>query len=127
MLNDIIANLFITYANRIAESIQYTNWSDEFAREEVRSTTNNFLSALRKEVDFDHLSREDVINLGFRIWDTDDSSKELYLIPMYLLPIIPAGTEVVCITGERIIYDGKNMDNDNRFGYLAYGIEFDKE
>lgn len=45
------------------------------------------------------------------------------LIPLYLLPILPEGTKLYSIFGEEIIYDGNNINNDTRFGCLAYGIK----
>lgn len=36
---------------------------------------------------------------------------------------IPNGTELVCFTGERKIKGRDHIDDDTRFGYLAWGIE----
>ena len=44
------------------------------------------------------------------------------MIPLWLLPIIPVGTELTSISGETIIYNGTNIDKDIRFGCLAWGI-----
>lgn len=46
----------------------------------------------------------------------------MYLIPIWLLPVLPVGTKLTCINGAEIVYDGKNIDNDVRFGCLAYGV-----
>ena len=53
-------------------------------------------------------------------WDED--MPDLWLFPLYLLPILPIGTKLTTIGGEEIIYDGSNVDNDHRFGCIAYGI-----
>ena len=115
-----IINCLTWYANRVLETVQYTNWSDEFCRNEVRSTTMNFLSELRKHIDFSKLTREEAIELRFGRWDEES---DLYLIPLYLLPIVPVGTELTCINGKSIIYDGTNVDDDIRFGCIAWGIK----
>ena len=47
----------------------------------------------------------------------------IYLIPLYLFPIIPIGLKVYCISGDEIVNDGTNLDNDIRFGCIAYGIK----
>ena len=43
-------------------------------------------------------------------------------IPLWLFPLLPIGTEVISIFGDKIIYDGKNVNNDIRMGCIAYGI-----
>lgn len=118
-----IINCFTWYANQVAETVQYTNWSDEFCRKEISLATKNFLDELRNYIDFSNLTREEAFALRFGKWD-DES--DLYLIPLYLLPIIPIGTELTCINGGKIIYDGKNVDNDVRFGCIAYGFNISK-
>ena len=114
-----IINCLTWYANHVAETVQYTNLSDGFCRREIRTATMIFLSELRKHIDFSKLTREEVITLGFG--KLDDKS-DIYFIPLYLLPIIPVGTELTCINGKTITYDGTNVDDDIRFGYIAWGI-----
>lgn len=114
-----IMNCLTWYANRVAETVQYTNWPDDFCRKEVNEATAMFVEALKKYIDLSKLTREEAVELRFGKW-TDNS--DLYLIPLYLLPIIPIGTELTSIFGERVIYDGHNIDPDIRFGCLAYGI-----
>lgn len=118
MKNEIM-NCFALYASRISETVQYTNWSDEFCRDEVKKSTMDFLSAIRKYIDFSNITKEDAIMLGFKRWDKES---DLYLIPLYLLPVIPVGAELTCIDREKTIYDGTNIDNDSRFGCIAWGI-----
>lgn len=114
-----IINCLTWYANRVAETVQYTSWSDDFCRREVKSATMDFLSALRKHIDISKLTREEAVALRFGKWN-DES--DLYLIPLYLLPVVPIGTELTCISGKKVIYDGTNVDNDIRFGCIAWGI-----
>lgn len=115
-----IINCFTWYANRVAETVQYTNWSDNFARQEVYKSTRDLLSELLKYIDISNLTREEAVALRFGKWEEDS---DLYLIPLYLLPIIPIGTELTCIDGSTIKYDGMNIDKDTRFGCLAWGIK----
>lgn len=115
-----ITNCLTWYANKVAETVQYTNWSDEFCREEIKRATDRFVNELKKYIDFNNLTEEEAQELRFGKWSDDEP--DLYLIPLYLLPILPIGTKLICINGDEIVYDGKNVDNDVRFGCLAYGI-----
>ena len=114
-----IINCLTWYANCVAETVQYTSWSDGFCRKEIRESTEAFANELKKHIDFSKLTREEAVALRFGKWD-DES--DLYLIPLYLLPIVPIGTELTCINGEKVVYDGTNIDNDTRFGCIAWGI-----
>ena len=115
-----IKNCLTWYANKVAETVQYTSWSDDFCRKETKESTDTFLNELKKHIDWDNLTVEEARELRFCLWDED--MPNLYLIPLYLLPILPIGMEVTSIDGEKIINDGSNLDNDIRFGCIAYGI-----
>lgn len=115
-----ITNCLTWYANKVAETVQYTNWSDEFCREEIKRATDRFVNELKKYIKFNNLTEGEAQELRFGKWSDDEP--DLYLVPLYLLPILPVGTKLTCINGEEIIYDGKNVDNDVRFGCLAYGV-----
>lgn len=114
-----IINCLTWYANRVAETVEYIAWSDEFCRDEIRKANEMFVDELRKYIDFSKLTREEAFELRFGKWDDE---MNLYLIPLYLLPIIPIGTKLTSINGGTVIYDGTNIDNDTRFGCLAWGI-----
>lgn len=116
-----ITNCLTWYANKVAETVQYESWSDEFSRKEIRNATALMLEELKKHIDWDNLTKEDAIELRFKRWDED--IPDLFLIPLYLLPIVPFGTELTSIFGDKILYNGSNVDKDNRFGCIAYGIE----
>lgn len=79
------------------------------------------MNELKKHIDWKTLTREEAIELRFGRWS--DETPNLYLIPLWLLPIVPVGTELTTISGNKIIYNGSNVDNDIRFGCIAYGIE----
>lgn len=55
-----------------------------------------------------------------------ERTRGLWLIPLYLLPIVPKGTELTSILGQVVKYDGTNVDNDIRCGCIAYGIKLKK-
>lgn len=114
-----IMNCLTWYANRVAETVQYKNWPDDVCRKEIDESTNKLCNELKKYIDFHKLTREEATELRFGKWAEDD---DLYLIPLYLLPIVPIGMELTNICGDKFIYNGSNVDNDTRFGCIAYGI-----
>jgi hypothetical protein len=116
-----IINCLTWYANMVAQTVQYTSWSDNFCRKEIKEAHDKFIEELKKHIDLKALTREDAIELRFGRWS--DETPNLYLIPLWLVPIIPVGTELTYISGAKIIYNGSNIDNDIRFGCIAYGIE----
>lgn len=118
--NKELLSCFSWYANKVSESVVYANWNDGFARSEVHQHTMNFLSALRRLIDLTKLTREEAVDLAFRKLETRG---DLYLIPLYLLPLIPVGTVLTSIDGRRVVYDGSNINTgDILYGCLAYGI-----
>lgn len=116
-----IVNCLSWYVNKVAETVQYTEWSDEMARHENRKYMEMMLEELKRHIDWNNLTREEALELRFKLWD--EEQPDLYLIPLYLLPIVPFGTELTSITGDKILYNGHNVDNDVRFGCVAFGIE----
>lgn len=115
-----IMNCLTWYANKIAETVHYKSWDDHVCREEINRHTGKMIEEVKKHIDFYHLTKEEAVELRFGKW-SDDSN--LYLIPLWLLPAIPVGITLTCISGDKIVYDGKNIDIDTRFGCLAWGIE----
>lgn len=69
---------------------------------------------------FDTLTKEKALSYGFRNWSGDRPN--FLLIPACFFDFIPIGLKVQSLTGKEIIYDGNNIDDDSRFGLLAYGI-----
>ena len=120
-MRDKIRECFVCYANCIAETFQYTEWSDEYCRKKVKEVTDEFLGALKLHIDWNHLTRDEAYELRFGLWSEDQP--DLYLLPLYILPILPIGTELTSINGDKIIYNGSNVNKANWFGCIAYGIE----
>lgn len=60
-----IMDSFVKYVRRIGEPVQYENWSDSFAREKVKSATIDFLNGIKKYIDFNNLTAEEALSLGF--------------------------------------------------------------
>lgn len=82
-----------------------------------------FLDELKHHIDWNNLDVETINLLRFKRWNKESN---LYLLPLYILSIVPVGTKLISINGREVIYDGNNIDTDIRFGYLAYGIVINK-
>lgn len=66
------------------------------------------------------LTKEKAEELGFRKWSDE---KNLYLIPGVFYDFLPKGLKVESIMGEKKTVGTDYVDDDTRFGLLAYGIE----
>lgn len=72
-----------------------------------------------KPVDINALTQQELSDLGFRDWDENG----LALIPLWLLPFISETFTGACINDSKVkVFVTKDIDNDNRFGVLAYGV-----
>lgn len=114
-----IENCFTWLINQISQTIIY-DWCDELKVGENKRNFNKFYDELKKHIDFTKLTVKEAKELRFGKWD-DES--DLYLFPLYLVPIIPENLEVISISGEKFKYKKEKTDNDIRFGCVAYGIE----
>lgn len=106
--------------SRAAQVFSYTNWSEEFAVKEIRSIpewvkgSSNF-----NPIDPNEFTVEQLKELGFGQWDEES---KLFLMPLWLLPFVKDELELGCIDGERRTFKREEIDNDERFGCLAFGV-----
>ena len=119
-----LINHFMWLVNKLSELNTY-NWSAEYKQKQLQEFFETFYKSLYKKenislIDLSEMSVETARELRFKKWSNDSN---LYLIPLWFKPLIPVGTELTCIDGEKIIYDGNNIDDEIRCGCLAYGIE----
>ena len=114
-----IMNLLTWYANQIELACEYYHVPNNIYTE-IKIARKKFLEKLKDEIDFNNLSEQEAKELQFGKWSEEDPT--LCLIPIWLFPILPVGTKLTDIAGDEIVYDGKNVDNDVRFGCLAYGV-----
>ena len=116
-----IKNCLSWLANSLSTVYMY-DWGAEYKCKEMKEKFDRFYKQFNDKnlIDFNNLTITEAKELRFCKWD-DDS--DLYLIPLWLYPIIPIGIELTGIFGDKIILDGNNIDKDIRFGCLAYGIE----
>lgn len=115
-----IQNCLTWLVNRVSETNEY-NWENDFKVYENKKSFNTFYEELKKHIDFTKITVEEAKELRFQRWD--EEHPELWLFPLYLVPIIPEGLEVTSIGGNKYKYEKDKADNDIRFGCVAYGIE----
>ena len=99
-----------------AEINQYKTWNPEFCVKEINTTFSKFSKVV---VDPNDLSEEEMVNLGFLQFEDG-----FYLIPLWLINNLPETCFLTCIDGESRVFNKNEIDNDNRFGMLAYGVKF---
>ena len=119
-----LENCFSYLVNKLSESFVYDNWDDKTKIDELRLGFRTFYDEFKKHIDFTKLTVEEAKELRFKRWSSEpEDPQNLWLFPLYLVPIIPEGLEITFISGEKGIYKPGEMDNDIRFGCVAYGIE----
>ena len=106
--------------NRAAEVFCY-NWDNAFSSKRIKEIPDVFSkSDYFRKVDPNEMTVDQLDNLGFQKWD-DESG--LMLIPLYVYPILK--DEFMCGSisdKEACLMKTSDIDTDNRFGYLAYGV-----
>lgn len=96
----------------------------------LKTKIDTFYDSVRKTVDWDSLTRDNCLWLGFMNSQRDMISaqgviQELWLIPQWLIPIIPEGMYVEDVQGNRFQYNSSTCDKTTQFGVLGYGIVLD--
>lgn len=102
-----------------AEVTAYTSWPTDFAVERLRGLPERLKqSSWFKPVNANNLTQAQMEELGFGRWSEESN---LRLIPLWLLPFLQEDIDAECIDGEKVTKVSE-MDNDHRFGMLAYGV-----
>lgn len=118
MKNELV-NHFTWLANKIVETKIYKNWNDAFKVKEVEEAYDTFYNSIKNYIDLEKITVEQAKELRFGKWD---DKSDLYLFPLWVVPLIPEGMEVTSIFGGTFKYNKETVDNDIRFGCVSYGI-----
>lgn len=108
--------------NNISQITQYKNWSNDCKSEKLEEVLEEMSKVMKSKIDFNDITVEDAKLLRFRKWKGN-----LYLIPLYLLSALPDGLVVYSILGDKKIIGKDYIDNDIRFGCIAYGIKIGRD
>lgn len=125
LTKDNLFNVFRNATKLLGQVYAYKSWSNETKTEEIKSVFKSIEHYLG-EIDLADLSQKDAKMLGFGTWDASG----LMLIPLYLKNVIKNKCVVYDIFGESSVWDVDSIDDDTRFGMLAYGFflkDIDKE
>ena len=108
---------------RASEVMTYHKWRNEFAVGYIRSIPEDIRKMSTEEELFaihpEELTTDQLLSLEFGRFHGDNST---FLIPLWLLPFLADEIKVTSIFGEKMILKKEDIDNDNRAGYLAYGV-----
>lgn len=92
---------------------------DDFALKEIRSIPESIKGASNFDaIDPNDFTVEELKELEFYLWNNSN----LYLMPLWMLPFIKEEVDLGCINGKRRIFRRDEIDNDERRGFLAYGV-----
>ena len=115
MNNKVNANL-TWLVNNLSQGYIYRNESEKIF--------DKFYNALKENIDLTRLTVKEAKELRFGKWD---EISNLWLFPLWIVPIIPEGLEVMNIGGKKYKYNPETADNDVRFGCVSYGIQIFEE
>lgn len=120
-LTSVMRNVGKILMNKIQMGLSYENWSNEFSYKEVKESYANIKEQLSEIIgDITELSADELKELGFKKWEEES---ELYLIPLWAFDLIPDGTELESINGDKAIKGKDEIDLEVRFGCIAWGFE----
>ena len=122
---EIAKNIRRIIVNSAAESMNYLNRNADFVASQIREIPERL-----KETDwFVPVNPADLTETEMRELDFGEYPEEgpMFLIPLWLFPFLPDEVDCGCIDGEKRIQKKSEMDNDHRFGCLAYGVMPKKE
>lgn len=123
MDNNNIGKNIIKFINKIC---LLPKMKDESYNENVNLYISQLLLELKRTIDFDNITVSQLSSLGCRKLTTGGSvnGMEIYLLPSYILPILPIGLKVYEYhDGRELIYDGSNIgDESDNTGYLDVGL-----
>lgn len=109
--------------NRAAEVMAHKGWGNDFAAKQIRNFPEELMKQNGGQEFFGlqpaDLTEEEMLDLGFGRWSEESS---MHRIPLWLLPFLADEIEVERLNGKKMVMKKSDMDNDTRFGCLAYGV-----
>ena len=92
----------------------------------LKSQTDKYAVALRDTIDWEHLTKDDALALGFMEW-TYLAGKELWLIPFWLYLSIPQNLPLIDAETHKEFFFSRGYIAEPKFGMLPYGLLFDTD
>lgn len=113
------------YNTKMAELCEYQkSWGPEFVSFQISEFVQNLQSLDGyKKIDPNDLTKDQLISLGGCLWN---DKTNLVLLPLWMRQHLVDKFNGGSILDEtETIIESKNINNDNRFGALAYGVFID--
>jgi hypothetical protein len=108
-------------ATRAAMGSAYKNWSDDFARKDIKEVWQNKSGKRQLTIkELASVNRTTLWTLGFGNWDG-----KIILIPLWVYNYIADGEELISINGKTNIVGKDDIDLDVRYGCIALGFTDD--
>ena len=109
--------------NRAAEVMNYS-WDDDFSTKWIRLFPDGLKEQKKHGVDYfgiqpSDLTETEMMELGFGVWSEETPMR---LIPLWLYPFLADEITVESIIGKKATIKRTDIDTDNRFGCLAFGV-----
>lgn len=79
-----------------------------------------FKNELISKEEIDQLSKEQLLDIGFNLWDTENN-ESLLLMPLVLVPVFKEDILVIGIDDEEELL--KDTDKDIRYGCIPSGFK----
>lgn len=103
--------------------IAYDTW--EPSKEALVKSCNYVIEAVFKnelisKEEIDQLSKEQLLDIGFNLWDTENN-ESLLLMPLVLVPVFKEDILVIGIDDEEELL--KDTDKDIRYGCIPSGFK----
>ena len=116
-----LAKRYMTmHVNKMAECVTY-GWSSDFIVSEIKGFPDKLKSMDGYEsINPNNLTKSQLFELGGKGWGED--LPNLVLIPIWMLPHLPEEFKGASFSGEEVTLKTSELDNDHRFGCLAYGV-----
>jgi hypothetical protein len=115
---EIAKHIKLVILSTTAEVMNYSSWSESFSVSQIRDLPARIKgSDWYRDINPAELTKDEMQILGFGLWSDDP----IFLIPLWLFPFLADTIKCVDINGGAVLRKS-DMSDDNRFGYLAYGI-----
>lgn len=103
---------------KFAELVTY-KWDSDFKLKYIDDFEKSKPDILITKEKLELLTRAELLEMNFSLWDEES---KLMLIPIYYKPFLDPEMEVIDIMGG--VGKVKDMNNDHRYGFLAYGFVY---
>lgn len=106
--------------NTLCMSNLSDEWDNEDRIEHSKESFDKFYNHIKDHIDFNNLTTEEAAELRFV--EFSSHLPNLWLIPLYLLPILPKGLRLTPLSGRDVWVGEDHIDDDCKNGCLAYGL-----